>query len=120
MNELFSGFISRDKAIKALNDANITVKGMRAGKQILVEYSNKLRDGYIDILRKVPDEEVVPENHGRWLTVGYTERGTPIRKCSSCGMYRAGRPKSPYCPDCGCHMDLTIVDSIVGQQTFAI
>ena len=120
MNELVSGFISRDKAIEALNDANVTVKGMRAGKQILLEYYNKLRDGYIDILRKVPDEEVVPENHGRWLTVGYTERGTPIRKCSSCGMERAGRPKSPYCPDCGCHMDLTIVDSIVGQQTFAI
>ena len=120
MNELVSGFISRDKAIEALNDANVTVKGMRAGKHILLEYYNKLRDGYIDILRKVPDEEVVPENHGRWLTVGYTERGTPIRKCSSCGMERAGRPKSSYCPDCGCHMDLTIVDSIVGQQTFAI
>ena len=120
MNELVSGFISRDKAIEALMNENVTVKGMRAGKQILVEYSNKLRDGYIDILRKVPDEEVVPENHGRWLTVGYTERGTPIRKCSSCGMERAGRPKSSYCPDCGCHMDLTIVDSIVGQQTFTI
>ena len=120
MNKLVSGFISRDKAIEAFMNENVTVNGMRAGKQVLVEYSNKLRDGYIDILRKVPDEEVVPENHGRWLTVGYTEIGTPIRKCSSCGMERAGRPKSPYCPDCGCHMDLTIVDSIVGQQTFAI
>lgn len=120
MNELVSGFISRDKAIEALSEENVTVKGMRAGKQIIVEYSNKLREGYIDILRKVPDAEVVPDNHGRWLTVGKTGRGTPVRKCSSCGMERAGRPKSKYCPDCGCHMDLTIVDSIDGQQTFTI
>ena len=112
VNEPTGGFISREKAIEALMEEKIIVKGLGFRKTML--------DGCIDILQNIPDANVVIENHGRWIDVGKTDRGTPIRKCSNCGMEKAGRPKSNYCPDCGCHMNLTIIDSINGQQEFII
>lgn len=110
--------ISRDEAVEALRDANVQVKGMRLGKVFLVEYSNQVRDGYMDIIRKMPAAEIPEYHYGVWVTTRKTEYGTPIRKCSYCGIERAGRPKSNYCPDCGAQM--LKHDDIPGQENFLI
>lgn len=96
--------ISRKKALEALEEANLTVKGFRFGKTILSEYSKQVREGYVDIVRNVPKEDAEMIKYGEWVTVGKTEKGSPIRKCSYCKTERAGRPKSVYCPDCGAKM----------------
>ena len=46
--------ISRETALKALEEAKVYVSGMRFGKIILKEYTSQVRDGYIDILRNIP------------------------------------------------------------------
>ena len=113
-------FISKKEALEALKNSSVQVKGMRLGKVIFVEYSKKLKEGYYDVIRNVPAAKVVPETYGEWVEVGKTNKGTPIRKCSHCGVEKAGRPKSSYCPDCGCCMDLTGSSVIEGQQVFII
>lgn len=93
--------ISREKALKALQEANVHVTGMRAGKTFLTKYADQVRDGYIDILRGVPAVECEIVHEGCWIDVGKTEKGSPIRRCSYCNTEKAGRPLSAYCPDCG-------------------
>lgn len=93
--------ISREKALEALREANVQVKGMRLGKTILAKYAEQVREGYIDILKEVPAVVVEVVHEGYWIDVGKTEKGTPIRRCSYCGTEKAGRPLSAYCPDCG-------------------
>lgn len=99
-----TGYISRDEAISALANNSVVVKGMRFGKLVFAEYTKKVRDGCIDILKDVPDANVVEKRFGEWIEVGKTDKGTPIRMCSNCGIQKAGRPKSKYCPDCGAFM----------------
>lgn len=102
--------ISREKALEALQGANVKVTGMRLGKTILAKYAEQVREGYIDILKEVPAEDAEPIRIGHWIGYGKTEKGTPIRGCSWCGVRKAGRPLSKYCPDCGCKMLLTMED----------
>ena len=113
-------FISREEALKALKNSSVQVKGMRLGKIIFVEYSKKLKEGYYDVIRNVPAAKVVPAGDAEWIEVGKTNKGTPIRKCSHCCTEKAGRPKSNYCPDCGCRMNLNSASVIEGQQVFTI
>lgn len=96
--------ISRERALEALREANVQVKGMRLGKTILAKYAEQVREGYIDILKEVPAVVVEVVHEGYWIDVGKTEKGTPIRRCSYCDTEKAGRPLSAYCPDCGCKM----------------
>lgn len=96
--------ISRERALEALQEANVRVTGMRVGKTILAKYAEQVRDSYIDILREVPAAECEVVHEGYWIDVGETEKGSPIRECSYCGVRKAGRPLSAYCPDCGCHL----------------
>lgn len=113
--------ISRETALKVMRDSNVQVKGMRAGKTILFEYANQLRDGYIDIIRKIPsvDADSAQEAHGRWVYVGKSKTGYSIWKCSCCGKERTGKQaKTSYCRDCGCYMDLD--DNIPGQMVINI
>lgn len=93
--------ISRERALEALEAANVRVTGMRVGKTILAKYAEQVREGYIDILRDLPPAEVEVVHEGYWIDVSKTEKGTPIRKCSYCQTEKAGRPLSAYCPDCG-------------------
>lgn len=93
--------ISRERALEALREANIRVTGMRVGKTILAKYAEQVREGYIDILRKLPAACVEVVHEGYWIDVGKTEKGSPIRRCSYCGTEKAGRPLTAYCPDCG-------------------
>lgn len=118
MSKYMSDFISREQAIKALQEANVQVKGMRLGKTVLVEYSKQVRDGYIDAIRNIPPAQAVEYHYGTWITVGKTQCGTPIRKCSYCGIEKAGRPKSIYCPDCGAAMRKT--DDILPNQEYFV
>lgn len=96
--------ISRERALEALREANIRVTGMRVGKTILAKYADQVRDGYIDILKELPAEDAELIRTGHWINCGKTEKGSPIRRCSYCGVTKAGRPLSDYCPDCGCKM----------------
>lgn len=100
--------ISRERALEALGEANVRVTGMRVGKTILAKYAEQVREGYIDILREVPAAVVEVVHEGYWIDCGRTEKGSPIRECSYCGVRKAGRPLSDYCPDCGCRMLLTM------------
>lgn len=105
--------ISRESALKALRDSNPMVKGIRLGKTILVEYADQLREGYADVIRKVPTVHV-EEFHGQWLYAGESKSGDSVWRCSHCGKERTGKQaKSLYCRDCGCHMDL---DKIIPGQ----
>lgn len=113
--------ISRERALKALRDTKTTVKGIRAGSDILVEYASQVREGYIDAIRKVPTVRIgtVSESHGQWIYMGKSKSGYPIWKCSHCGKERTGKQAiSAYCRDCGCHMDLN--DVIPGQISIDI
>ena len=122
MNEQTSEFISREKILDIFENEHVPVTGIRLGlgKIFLVEYTTKLREYYSNAIRNIPPANVVPETYGEWVDVGKTNKGTPIRKCSRCGVEKAGRPKSSYCPDCGCRMDLTGSSVIEGQQSFLI
>lgn len=104
--------ISRERALEALEEAKLNIKGFRLGKTILSEYSKQVREGYIDIVRNIPATEAEPIRYGRWIVVGKTKKGSIIRKCSYCNTEKAGRPKSAYCPDCGAKMisELTTFD----------
>lgn len=96
--------ISREKALEALREANVRVVGMRVGKTILARYAEQVREGYVDILKGVPTEDVKLVPTGYWIERGKTEKGSIIRQCSHCGVTKAGRPLSKYCPDCGAEL----------------
>lgn len=117
--ETMEDLISREKALKALEQANVRLKGMRFGKIILAEYAKQVREGYIDVINDIPSEDAEMKRFGQWVDVGKTSKGTPIRQCDYCGVEKAGRPKSAYCPDCGARMSKTI-DEILGQEQFEI
>lgn len=111
--------ISRETALEALEKTKVTVYGMRVGKIILKEYTNQIRDGYIDILRNVvPEADADFIHHGAWVTVGKSEKGSVIRMRSYCGTERTGISKSKYCRDCGALMDLPFMT--MDQQSFDI
>lgn len=110
--------ISRETALKVLEEAKVYVSGMRFGKIILKEYVSQVREGYIDILRNIPKEDAEFVHHGGWITIGKSDKGSIIRKCSYCGTERTGISKSKYCRDCGALMDLP--DTIMEQQSFYI
>lgn len=109
MDEYAGDLISRERALEALEAADVRVSGMRVGKMFITKYAEQVREGYIDILRNVPSET------GEWINVGKTDRGTIIRRCSYCGVTKAGRPLSKYCPDCGCRMVGSIWESRLGE-----
>lgn len=110
--------ISRETALKALEETKVSVSGMHLGKIILKEYASQVRDGYIDILRNIPKADADLIHHGGWITVGKSEKGSIIRMCSHCGTERTGISKSKYCRDCGALMDLP--DIAMDQQSFDI
>ena len=110
-----SEYIKREDAMNALLDTKIMVVGMRAGKTVLSEYANQCRSQYINTLTNVPEVEVEPVKHGRWVTIGYSDSGSIIRQCSHCGIKRKGISKSTYCRDCGARMDLPELD---GQMSY--
>lgn len=111
-----SDYISRDEAMKALQEARIMVMGMRAGKTVLSEYAYQCKLQYLKTLIDIPSADVAPVKRGRWITVGKTSNGTIIRKCSYCETVRNGGVKSKYCRDCGAHMVLTA--ELDGQMTY--
>lgn len=111
-----SDYVSREEALKALQEARIMVMGMRAGKTILSEYAYQCKLQYLKTLIDVPSADVAPVRRGRWITVGKTPNGTIIRKCSYCDTVRKGGTKSTYCRDCGAHMVLTA--ELDGQMTY--
>lgn len=108
--------ISRETALKVLEETKVYVSGMRFGKIILKEYVSQVREGYIDILKEVPSADAKLINHGHWITVGKTPYGSIIRKCSCCGVEKIGKAKSKYCPDCGA--ELNVVPQLEGQTSF--
>lgn len=110
--------ISREIALKAIEETKVYVSGIRFGKIVLKEYASQVRDGYIDILRNIPKADAEFVHHGGWITVGKSEKGSIIRMCSNCGTERTGISKSKYCRDCGALMDLP--DMAMDQQSFDI
>ena len=111
-----SDYVSRDEALKALQEAKIMITGMRAGKTILSEYAYQCKLQYLRTLIDVPSANVVPVKQGRWITVGKSANGVIIRKCSYCDIVRRGGVKSKYCRDCGAEMCLT--DQLEGQMSY--
>lgn len=63
--------------------------------------------GYVGMreeLYALPDADVEPVRHGRW--VAETERTGNYAHCSMCGCRCRGYvPHYKYCPDCGAKMD---------------
>ena len=113
-------FINRKELLKIIEETNMSISGIRLGlgKIFLAEYIQKLREHYANIIQKIPPAEVVQPVHGIWVEVGKTDKGTPIRRCSCCGREKAGRPKSNFCPDCGCIMMKD--DGLEGQQVILV
>ena len=117
MSYLNEDFIRRETLITMFEVSNpLPVKGMRLGKTLLVDYTNKIRDHYLDVIRNAPPADVHENHYGMWEDAGKTRYGTPIRRCSRCKSEKAGRPKTNYCPDCGCQMFKD--DMLEGQMTF--
>lgn len=76
--------ISREMALEALEEAELSIKGFRLGKTILSEYSKQVREGYINIVRNIPATEAEPIRYGEWMVIGKTKKGSTIHKCSYC------------------------------------
>lgn len=55
----------------------------------------------IDVVRKIPDADVDPVRHGRWILVDTDEEQFFI--CSECENKEYW--ESDYCPNCGAKMD---------------
>lgn len=68
-------------------------------------YGPKVVMAIVSRINLQPTADVVEVKHGEWIKVGYTESRSNILQCSQCKRIRRGRPKSPYCPDCGAKMD---------------
>jgi hypothetical protein len=109
-------YISRDEALKALQDARIMVTGMRYGKTVLSEYAYQCKLQYLKTIIDIPGADVTPVRKGRWITVGKTPTGAIIRKCSACETVRKGGVKSRYCRDCGA--DMSLIDELDGQMSY--
>lgn len=99
-------YINKKDLINMLAEAPIYVSGLRFGKTILRDYTNKLRESLIELIRNTPPAEVAPVVHANWIVVGKTEAGSKILKCGHCGRERKGSHKSAFCRDCGAMMDL--------------
>lgn len=111
-----SDYISRDEALKALQEARIIVMGMRAGKVILSEYAYQCKLQYLKTLIDVPSADVELVKHARRELVRTAPNGTRVTRCSYCKTERRNTGKSAYCRDCGARFDLT--DELDGQMTY--
>ena len=57
-------------------------------------------------IRKLPDADVEPVRHGRWIVPPPPDAYTYCKVvCSECHKV-AGKHKTVYCPNCGAKMDL--------------
>lgn len=98
--------IDRERVIETLKTAPLHITGIRIGKTILSQYSERCRNTLISAVSElptVPDVEKV--RHGYWIDHGKTDKGSSIIQCSYCGKERKGAGKSKYCRDCGAKMD---------------
>lgn len=105
-----SDYISRDEALKAMQDTRIMVTGMRAGKTILSEYAYQCKLQYLKTLIDVPSVDVKPVRHARQELVRTSPNCTRITRCSYCKTERRNAGKSAYCRDCGARFDLAEID----------
>ena len=58
-----------------------------------------------EFLNNIPDADVAPVRHGRWLPFHSTAAGD-IQYCSACEIGCTWKPN--YCPNCGAKMDLEV------------
>ena len=105
-----SDYISREEAIKALQEARIMVTGMRAGKTILSEYAYQCKLQYLRSLLDVPSADVGIVKHARQELVRTAPNGTRVTRCSYCKTERRNAGVSAYCRDCGARFDLPELD----------
>lgn len=110
-----SDYISRDEALKALQEARIMVMGMRTGKTILTEYAYQCKLQYLKTLIDIPSANVETVKHARQELVRTAPNCTRITRCSYCLTERRNAGKSAYCRDCGARFDL---DELEGQLTY--
>lgn len=101
-----SDYISRDEALKALQEARIMVMGMRAGKTVLSEYAYQCKLQYLKTIIDIPGADVEPVRHARQELVRTAPNGTRITRCTYCKTERRNAGKSACCRDCGSKFDL--------------
>lgn len=98
--------IDADKLIEKFLSLTLTVTGVRAGKDVVVELLTKYRNGVLQLLKEQPTVAAAEVVHGQWEPCkdfyGYSV-------CSACrGCYVAedwiGGDKWKYCPHCGAKM----------------
>lgn len=108
-------YISRDAAMKAMQEARIIISGMRAGKTILSEYAYQCKLQYLKTLIDVPSVEATLVRHARQELVYTAPNGTRVTRCSYCRTPRRNAGVSAYCRDCGARFDLPELDN---QMTY--
>lgn len=101
-----SDYISRDMALKDLQDARIMVTGMRVGKTVLSEYAYQCKLQYLKTIIDIPSADVEPVRHARRELVRTAPNKTRITRCSYCKTERRNAGQSAYCRDCGAKFDL--------------
>lgn len=110
-------FIDKGELLDDILNTTIHITGMRSGKTILIDITTKIREALINKVKDAPTADVEYVRHGKWITVGKSKSGNPIRMCSYCETKRKGVNKSAYCRDCGAKMDLS-EEAMDGQLTF--
>ena len=90
-------YIEREAALEIINSLNIA-SALYAGRKII----------------NLPPADVAPVRHGRWETIDAStwrwshDGAKPVHRVkyrhNECG--RVVQRKEPYCPNCGCKMDL--------------
>ena len=85
-----AGYIEREAAIDIMRNAQF-------------EYTSEEATEFIS---RIPAADVQPVRHGRWIDVSWC--GEDYIQCSGCHYGALEHERTPYCPNCGAKMDLTI------------
>ena len=110
-------YISRDKVIELItedkvrmDDNTLRVAAAIGGSYSAIDCFNAINDTcyrHIKSVKEIPEADVVPVKHGRWISIGHKLS----RICSVCNCdepYKFADDDAnvyDYCPNCGAKMD---------------
>jgi hypothetical protein len=124
-------YIEREALIEEINSLQVTVTGLRVGKNVLSGYIEHYKNSVVKVINDQPTADVAEIKHGKWEAHEEHEDGYVHHRCSGCkedaifnykeepdydegcdgewhyiGDIAVGISEqlSPYCPNCGSMM----------------
>lgn len=103
---IYNDYLHRKAVFNALND----IGGCGAPPESWAGGWDKAIDAAIEAIEKLPNADVEPVKHGRWIVTEYYnpsefgEEEAYTFKCSECGNAYHSTMGMSYCMDCGAKM----------------